>query len=180
MSWQLVPLQNVLHCWPVSFSSLDKFLGALLYPVFAARIQNVSVAQLCFDSPWGVSVDWFHDECSVHALRLSALPNDSVFSYGVLCTLAMPLYQGFIIALECMIRLIIIFLHSQYFALLCLHFHELFLSSVMMSCVPQQHPWIISYLVFMYVVHNTMSKHDFLVWVANLCSACVKLDSDLQ
>ena len=161
MSWQLVPLQNAPHCWPVSFSSLDKFSGAPLYPVFAARIWNVSVAQPCFDSPWGVSVDWFHDECSVHALRLSAPPNDSVFSYGVPHTLTMPLYQGFIIALECMIRLIVIFLHSQYFTLLCLHFHELFLSSVMMSCVPQQHPWILSYLAFMYIVHNTMSNMTF-------------------
>ena len=186
-SQQLEPLPV---CHPVY---LDKMPGVLLYPVHAYCIQDVSVAQpcliypvhaycmwnmfvvyLCLNSPCGISVDWFHNECSiVHALNLLVLPSDGVFpclAYDVLYMFAMSLYHGFTITFEFLAHLLILLSCSLYFVLVCQLFQNLFLSAVLMFCVPHEHPWFLTYLSFIYVMHNLMFKHDFLVHITHLWS----------
>ena len=114
--------------------------GVLLYPVHAYCMQNMTAVHLCLNNPHGISVDWLHNECSiVHVLNLLVLPSDGVFpclAYEVLYMFVMLLYHGFTITFEFLAHLLILSSCSPYFTLVCQLFHNLFLSAVLMSCVP--------------------------------------------
>lgn len=92
------------------------------------------------------------------------------------------------VSISCMARtviqsltnLMILISQSKDLMQLCLYYRELFKIALLMYCVPQKNPHVLSYMAFMCAVRNMILKHDFLAHVTCYFSKFVTLSLNLQ
>lgn len=154
------------------FTSLFGMPGVALCPILASRLRDISAAQL-----------YFHDLVGDLPCNGNTLLVDGIFPcyiYGFMCNSKLMFYNIFCAIFRFLSRLILYFTKSQYFGLMHLYYCDLFMSTILASCVPHENVHILSYLVSMQAMRHTMLRHVFFACIMSFSSMCIKLSSKLK
>lgn len=86
-------------------------------------------------------------------------------------------YWIFQSAIELFVHFIAFLVYSPYFTPLFLYYCNLFLTIVLINCIPSQNPHFLAFQAFMYEAHNMMLRHDFSACLASFFSLCAYAQS---
>ena len=145
---------------------LNGFSGVPVYhavPILALPLQEVSAARLYLNTLYGTSIDLFYNRCLFLDTWDDLIENGYDITY-----LSMPLlHQTLEYVIQYFVHHFFLFLQSPYFLSICAIYCNLFLSVMLMHCIPLEEPYVLSYLAVLCVSCNMILKHDFLARVTS-------------
>ena len=135
------------------YCSLDGIPGVPAYD--AVPVHTFSAAQLCLNATYASSMDLIHSRRASPDARGHAIENVTNIVYMSTSLLCQVLVDYFVQHFFC-------FLQSPYFLSICAAYDSLFLSLILMHCIPLEDPHVLSYLAALCASRNMFLKHDFL------------------
>ena len=158
-SYALIPNVHIVH-------------GVPLCPVLASRKRDVFAAQLCLNGLYGGSTNSFPVECVI------VCPGSFPYYFYKFLHMFIGLLHRTVF--EPFARLFLTLLHHRYSTLICLHNCELFQLVMFMCSIPEQNPYVISYLTSMCAMRNMMHRHHYRAHLSFFSVRSHVLHSDLQ
>jgi hypothetical protein len=170
--------------------------GVYIHSVNVSRLRDTSAALPCCNNVAVRPVNLFHNNLSFAAQEANVLARDSNLSGNYLSLTTESIFSFnpyrsfriFTVSISCVARMVVqplkrfmvLISQSQYLMQLCLYYHDLFRIALLMYCVPQENPRVVSYIAFMRTVRNMMLKHDFLACVTCYFSKSAMLSLNIQ
>lgn len=184
---------------PLPAHSLHHFdsAGVYIHPASVPQMRGTSAALPCCNSVAVRPVDLFRNpsfaaqEANVHVLaRDSNLSGNylSLVTKSIFLFNSCRSFRLFAVSISCAARTVVqslehfmvLISRNQYLMQLCLYYRDLFRIVLLMYCVPQENPRVVSYVAFMRAVRNMILKHDFLTLVTCYFSKSVTLSLRTQ